>query len=354
MAKYEAQCSKVGNFDYSQNFKLYVELWQDSSQNDIDIANNKSRVRYNVYCKAIGSGSIDSRHFKYFKLNGQDIINLTEQVTVSSPDAYIHIASGTTDWIGHNSDGNQAITFSAQIKANSYGVSASISDTFALSAIPRYAEINSFSIKSMGLNTATLQYSVSRVAHIYCSVDGRLWELMVANTTSGTFTISGLSPNTNHSFAILVRAVDSGLDRISNTLFGNTLDIARISNLPNIEHANDFIVGITNPANISSLNLVMSIDNSQILNRSVSTGNNTIKMTDDELDNLYKKYGSSNSLTASFVLSGSGYSEQKTCIVTLTGNQKTIYISAKRGKVFVGTKRGVTWQNVNGIWKRGG
>ena len=349
MAQYEAQCSKVGTFAYSQYFKLYVIL------TDGEVSGNYSKVNYNVFCQSSGSGSIEAQHWKYFNLNGQEIVNITEKINVSSPKAYIHIASGTTDWIEHNSDGSKSIWFSAQIKANSYGVSASLEGTFNLVNIPRYSEINSFSIQSMGLNTAVIQYSVSRTANIYCSVDGMAWGNPVAyNTTSGSFTISGLSPNANHSFVILVRSVDSGLDRISSTLFGNTLDIARISSLPNIEHGDNLNIGISNPANISDLTLVMKVGNIEILRKTVSKGNNTITFSDTELDNLYKKYGSGNNLTASFVLSGSGYSEQKTCIITLRGNQKTIYIGTKRGKVFVGTKRGVTWQNVNGIWKRGG
>lgn len=61
----------------------------------------------------------------------------------------------------------------------------------------------------------------------------------------------------------------------------------------------------------------MKIGDTQILSRAVSTGNNTITFSDTELDNLYKKYGSSSSLTATFVLTGSGYTNTKTCTVTL-------------------------------------
>ena len=349
MAQYEAQCSKVGSFAYSQYFKLYVIL------TDGEVSGNYSKVNYNVFCQSSGSGSISAQHWKYFNLNGQEIVNITEKINVSSPNAYIHIASGTTDWIEHNSDGGKSIWFSAQIKGNTYGVSANLEGTFNLVNIPRYSEINSVSVQSMKLNAATIQYSVSRTANIYCSVDGMDWgNPVVYNTTSGTFTISGLSPNAQHSFATLVRAVDSGLDRISGTMYGTTLDIARINSLFDFEHGNNPVVNITNPANISNLNLVMNIGDVQILNMIVNTGNNEIIMTDSELDNLYKRYGSSNSLTASFTLSGNGYTDTKSCVITLTGNQKTIYIGTKRGKVFIGTKRGVIWQNVNGTWKRGG
>lgn len=346
----------MGNMSGSSG--SHYTLWQSITQNyQHDIYTN---VTVRMYLSFDGSSW-------YAYNNSQTSGNMTiDGVTHNYSIGSINFTSGQAkdlllaEWTGDikhdETTGEKLLSVSGTWNTNVSKIgSGACSASQVLTTIPRYSEIHSFSIQSMGLNTATLQYSVSRLAHIYCSVDGQLWgNPRVSNTTSGTFTISGLSPNTNHSFVILARAIDSGLDRISNTLFGNTLDIARISNLPNIEHGNDFIVEITNPANISNLNLAMSINDVQILNRSVNTGNNTIKMTDDELDKLYKKYGSGNSLTASFILSGSGYSEQKTCTVTLTGNQKTIYMSAKRGKVFVGTKRGVTWQNVNGIWKRGG
>lgn len=348
----------MGNMSGSSG--SHYTLWQSITQNSQDKANNKSNVTVRMYLTFDGSSWY--AYTNYTTSGSMTINGTTHNYSIGS----INFSSGQAkdlllaEWTGNidhdKTTGEKTLNVSGSWNTDTSKIgSGSCSTSLKLSTIPRYSEINSVSIQSMGLTTATIQYSVSRTANIYCSVDGGNWQgPMVYNTTSGTFHMGGLAPNVNHSFVVLVRAVDSGLDRISSTLFGNTLDIARISNLPNIEHGNDFIVGITNPANISNLNLAMSINDVQILNRSVNTGNNTIKMTDDELDKLYKKYGSGNSLTASFILSGSGYSEQKTCTVTLAGNQKTIYMNGKRGKVFVETKRGVTWQNVNGIWKRGG
>lgn len=357
MEPYVAQCSKVGDFAYSQYFKLYVELWQDSSQGDIDIANNKSRVRYKVYCQSSGSGSIEALHWKYFNLNGQEIVNITEKINVSSPKAYIHIASGTSDWIEHNSDGSKSIWFSAQIKANSYGVSASLEGTFELVKIPRYTTVWQ-SEREKTINTISINWTTADARdYTQYSLNGGAWtdagDTVDSSNKNGYYTISGLSPNTSYTVKTRCRRADSGLWSETDALTITTYDIAKISNIPDFEHGNNAIVSVTNPSNISGLSLAMKIDDTEILSRTVSVGDNTIIFNDEELDNLYKKYGSSNSLTATFVLSGSGYTNTKTCIVTLKGNQKTIYINTKRGKVFVGTKRGVTWQNINGTWKRG-
>lgn len=352
MAQYEAQCSKVGTFAYSQYFKLYVIL------TDGEVSGNYSKVNYDVYCQSSGSGSIEAIHWKYFNLNGQEIVNVTEKINVSSPKAYIHIASGTTDWIEHNSDGSKSIWFSAQIKANSYGVSASLEETFELTKIPRYTTVTN-SFKSKTVNSISINWQTTDARNwTQYSLNGGSWQdaydTVASDNKSGYYTINGLSPNTQYTVKTRCMRTDSGLWSESDTLTITTYDIARISNVPDFKHGNVLIVSITNPGNISGLSLVMKIDDTEILSRIVFVGDNTISFSDTELDNLYKKYGSGNSLTASFALSGSGYTDTKSCIVTLTGNQKTIYMSTKRGKVFVGTKRGVIWKNVNGTWKRGG
>lgn len=104
----------------------------------------------------------------------------------------------------------------------------------------------------------------------------------------------------------------------------------------------------------------MKIGDTQILSRNVFTGSNTVTFSDTELDNIYKKYGNGSSLTATFIVSGSSYTNSKTCIITLKGNQKSIKSnisnSWKRGKVWIninGTwKRALVWININGVWRR--
>lgn len=49
----------------------------------------------------------------------------------------------------------------------------------------------------------------------------------------------------------------------------------------------------------------------------VKEGSNPISFTDTELDTVYKKYGVESSLIATFIVSGSGYSNSRTCTITL-------------------------------------
>lgn len=161
MATYSAQCSAVGGFSYANYFKLYVEL----TETEVSIANNTSKVQYNVYCRSSDSGSINANHYLYFNINGSDKINKTIKVNVSSPNANIPIASGTTEAITHNNDGTKSISFSAQIKASSYGVSASTSGTFTLSTIARASSVAGGSGNIGGTSTITVTRTSSSFTH---------------------------------------------------------------------------------------------------------------------------------------------------------------------------------------------
>ena len=202
MTPYSVVCSNIGNFTYGNRFTLYVELTNKNGSS----ATNKSDIEYKVYFQnTSGGGTFTSETRLYFRLNGVVIRDTTSSIT-GPRNGTVEIASGTMTGIDHNPDGTQAVTFQALVQSTRFGIFGNIDNTFWLDTIPRYSEINSFSLQSVGVNTATLQYSVSRTANIYCSVDGQNWGNPVAyNTTSGTFTIGNLAPGTNHSFAFCVQ-----------------------------------------------------------------------------------------------------------------------------------------------------
>lgn len=105
----------------------------------------------------------------------------------------------------------------------------------------------------------------------------------------------------------------------------------------------------------------MKIANTQILTRTVSAGTNVIAFSDTELDDIYKQYCSSNSVTATFILTTANtYTDIKECTITMTGNQKTCWAKVdgtwKRCKKWVKVndvwRRCVRWIKKDGIWKR--
>lgn len=186
MATYTQKCSAVGGFGYANNFTLYVVL----EEQNVSIENNTSQVKYNVYCQSSGSGSINARHLKYFNINGQDIINSTEQVNVSSPNAYIGIASGTTGAIAHNDNGSKSISFSARIQASSFGVSASVSGTFTLTTIARASSVGGGSGNIGSTVTITINRASSSFTHTLRYSFGSLSGTIASNVgTSKNWTI---------------------------------------------------------------------------------------------------------------------------------------------------------------------
>ena len=284
------------------------------------------------------------------------------------------VASGdiTVSSYNNEGDGNFSASFEAGVGINS-GSNCSGNGSWNLDRIPRYANLTSLSVQSRTHNSITLKYTTDRSARIYINLNnGQSWlnggNPFVSNTTSGTITIrykdrastQRLDPNTTYNITVLCRNNSVDLDTSKN-ISATTYDIAKISSLPDFEHGDNASVSITNPAGISSLNLAMKIAGIQILSRTVATGSNIIEFSDEELDSLYKKYGSSSNLTATFVLTGSGCTNSKTCVITLKGNQKTININQlqtwKRGKMWIyilsDWLRCVIWKKKNGIWKRG-
>lgn len=236
------------------------------------------------------------------------------------------------------------------------GVVVSGGKYVSLDRIPRYASISQ-SLNSTGLNYAKINWSSDSTCDlVQYSLNGGGW----VNASGNPYTISGLSPNTTYKVKTRVRRKDSQLYSNTGDLSLTTKDIGRISSVANFNHGSGTSIGITNPSG-AGLTLVMKIGNVQIFSRAVTTSTTWIPFSEAELDNIYKRYGSSNSLTATFILTTSGgYTNSRTCTISLKGDQKTIKTRVsgtwRRGKVWIkvsGTwRRCVVWVKINGVWRR--
>ena len=282
----------------------------------------------------------------------------------------VTITSGSLD-IGHNSDGSQAITFEFSVwdnvSASYLPGSASGNGNLTLTKIPRYLNITTWQVQSTGLNSITCKWATDVARDwTWYSLNGGAWtnagDTVASNQKSGTFTINNLNPNTKYTIKVRLRRTDSQLTTDSSAINGTTKDIAKISSASNFNHGDSASVTITNPASATA-NLVMKIGSTQILSKNLSTGANTISFTDAQLDNIYKKYGSNNSVTVSYTLttnSNSSWTSTKSVTCTLKGNQKVINNkisgSWKRAKLWIkvsGTwRRAVIWIKINGTWRR--
>lgn len=320
---FTAGCSAVGGFSYAGNFTLYVVL----TDRDGNAGTNVSQVDYNVYCQSNGSGSISAKHLKYFSINGSEKINATSTVNVSSPYAYISIASGTIS-VTHNNDGTATIPFSAQIKASSYGVSASVSGNFTLETIPRYfSSTPSLSATSKTLNTITLKWSTSETCDkVDYNVNGtNKGEVWTGSATSGSFTISSLSPNSTYKIYVWCRRKDSQLGSTSSTISVTTYDIARLTETPNVNIGSSHTIKWTNPGGATTSLKLCKTDGTQVISYGTVTG--TSKSVTPTASTLYALTPSSNTLTLQYILTttqnGSSYTNAKNCVFSVTNSNPT-------------------------------
>jgi len=367
MATYSQGCYSIGGYGYAGNFTLYVEL----SEKWIDTNANTSYVDYNVYCQSSGSGSINANHFKYFAIDGNEVLSTTERVSASSPNAYIHLCDGTIGPLSHDGNGNRSVGFYAEITASSYGVGASIEGTFNLATIPRYAYFSKHQLEGTGLNNIDIRYRPDRtITGVQYSLNGGSWTNI--STISGqwnspnndiVYRISNLSPNTNYSVRTRIQYANN-LWTTSGTISATTKDIARIVSAPNINFGDSIRITKTNPSGNQNNIKIQTLNPTTIIRTITQTSNDmTITLTQEEWDTLYKKLGNSNSITIRYLVETVGtttYNNYVDKTLTLTGNQKTANIkingSWKRAKKWVkingSWKRCVRWIKVNGSWKR--
>jgi hypothetical protein len=233
---YTASCSAVGGYSYAKYFTLYVELTDSGGSS----STNKSNVKYNVYCQSSGSGSISAKHTLYFKLNGTTIIDKEVSVSASSPNAKISIASGTLS-VSHNNDGSKSVSFSASIKASSYGVSASKSGSFDCEKIARYfSSTPTFTLSSQTETSLTYKWNTSEtcskvVAYYKKSNESSYSNTTVYNNSTGaktsTFTLNGLNANTSYIVYLTCTRKDNGLTSNSATLTKSTYNYPYVSDI---------------------------------------------------------------------------------------------------------------------------
>lgn len=295
---------------HSHEFKLTV------NETSTSIANNTSEVSFSftIY-KASYSWSQWNSITYTITINGT---SYTGTIPSYSAGTTLTIKSGKQT-ISHESDGKKTINCSFSVVDNtgqSYTCgNASASGTLELTKINRYPTFTTKPyIMEKTIDTIKFHYGVvDIISDLYYSLDNSNWIHM----TTYTPTITGLKPETNYTIYVQARNQADNSLKTTASVSTSTYAIAKISSVNNFNHGDDTSVSITNPANIDDLKLTMEIEDTQILNKTVSTGSNIVSFSDTELDNIYKKYGTKSSLTATFIISGSGYTSSKTCTITL-------------------------------------
>lgn len=269
------------------------------------------------------------------------------------------ITSGTLT-VPHDNNGGKLMYFSFSVADNS-GQSYTCGNAYAsgnmyLTNIPRQPNAPAISLYEVTDSYLVVNWSTNMVIDgLWVSYDyGTTWKyLHNPNNSYGRVWFGPMAPNRTINIMLRVRSKESQLTADSAVFTATTLDISRMNNIQPLVHGEPIVFNVTSPANNSPITLEMIVDDTEVFSRNIVKGNNSVSLTDSELDLLYSKYGNNSSVSAVLNLYSTNYYGERnvdshTETVTLKGNQKT-------GDVKVGNnwKRGKAWTNVNGTWKRG-
>lgn len=202
------------------------------------------------------------------------------------------------------------------------------------------------------------------IDHVQYSLDGgSSW----VNTGGLSYMITGLNPSTTYNIVTRIRDASSGLYTNSGVIYGTTASPATITG-NNFNLGDSVTVSMSRPSVGETVNIGIYLTDASTAVipyfETSATTSYTFNFTDEQITNLYKYMGTSNSITVVFYArtSQNGYNywntSSKTC--TLTGNVKTVWHNVngtwkhcKLWRKINGTwRRCVRWQNVNGVWKR--
>ena len=193
--------------------------------NSQDIATNSSNVTLKLECRSINSS------YTTYNLN-KGLTSVIDGTTVKD-DQPVDMRS-TNVWqdfgqktitVSHNTDGTYSASksgsFTCTAGTSQYSLqSGSASVTVAPATIPRYATSNQ-ALAGKTSSSITMNWSSDNTIDYiwYSSNNGSTWTgLDVADGTSGSYTISGLSANTTYNIKTRVRRKDSQLTTDSGTL----------------------------------------------------------------------------------------------------------------------------------------
>lgn len=118
--------------------------------------------------------------------------------------------------------------------------------TTALTNIPRYAKITSFSVSKRDETSVTFNYATDVACDLieYSKNNGSSWFTLPSNKI-----VTGLSANTSYNFKLRVRRTDSQLKTTSDTVAQTTYAYPYLTSTPNFVIGNALTVSFYNPLN---------------------------------------------------------------------------------------------------------
>lgn len=160
------------------------------------------------------------------------------------------VASGSLA-IKHNTDGTKSFTVSVSAAIYTNAVNCTGSNTFTLDAIPRYPSVSQ-SLASKTETSITMNWEADATCDYveYSKDDGSSWVAVGSvNSSSGRYTISGLTQGTTYKIKTRLRRKSSQLKNTSSATSITTYYYPYASSMPNFVIGESVTIGITNPLN---------------------------------------------------------------------------------------------------------
>lgn len=272
-----------------------------------DKTNNKSTLTVKAYIQVYDTDLMfhDSQIYAHFKF-GSTWYTIASNVYWSMNGAGTKLLGTKSVTFNHNNDGTLSGSFQCRAGGGTYSSSYYYTSniTLTFTTIPRYASITSFSAVATGLQSIDVTWNADvSCDSIQYRLNGGSW-VTPSGTTYPTFTISGLSPETQYGIEIQVRRTDSQLWTASSQIFATTLAIAKItSGPPNFNIGNTLQVTFNNPSGATTnLRLETLNPTTTRITRNNVTSPCTITFTQAEINALFGCTPNSNSLTVRIVV----------------------------------------------------
>lgn len=254
-----------------------------------DLANNRSRIKIEVGAVSSG-GSLSRTYTLVGKVAGVTKINSSYTRTVTT--SYTVNGTSSDNLVSHNADGTGSVTIYLSISDGTN--TKTLSYTYTLPNIPRYAVINSFGATVDSPTNIACTWSTDKYcsAIYYSTNGGGSWSSSVGSGTSGSFNISGLTANTNYSVMLSVLAGDSGLTTESSALSRTTWYISTTA-FSNFNLGTDVTATITRASSTMTHSIDVYAKNPDDVEYTLIKGytgvgtSQLISFTSGELDTIY-------------------------------------------------------------------
>lgn len=191
-----------------------------------NISANQSTITATLQARANNSAySTTADFYRYVQASGE-----THAITTIGGNTTWKDLKTFTWTVTHDDDGTKTIHVSGYFhQDNVSGIYALYNglaqDYVTFTPIPRYAAITNFTATVNSPSTVSCSWAADKsCSAVYYSIDnGATYSSSVGSGTSGSFTISGLTPGQTYPIKLKVKATDSGLETPTQTALSRTM-----------------------------------------------------------------------------------------------------------------------------------